>query len=97
MAIAKGAPVTETTIAQLIWQHTGFTAFNPRTWYKWMSRHRGFAYSFIEVHSLEDGESLVHSITNIVTDGVAWEAEWCHDSFASLMANTYTLYHARIP
>ena len=90
-AFARGAPATETSIVQLIYQHTGIPTFNPRTGYKMVARHSNFAYAFVDVHTLEGGESLINSITNIVTDNTPWEAEWSHDSFASLMVDTYSL------
>ena len=90
-AIARGAPATETTIVQLIDQHTGISTFNARTGYKMVAHSSNFAYAFGDVRTLEDGENLIHSISNIVTDHIPWEAEWSHDSFASLMADTYSL------
>jgi hypothetical protein len=96
-AIARGAPATETTVMQLIWQHTGIATFNVRTCYRWLTRRHDFAYAFVEVPAIHDGEALIHSIANIITDRVPWEAEWCHDSFASLMADSYTLTNPDYP
>jgi hypothetical protein len=66
-AFARGAPATETTLVQLIYQHTGIPTFNPRTGTKLRSRHSNFAYAFIDVHTYDDGINLIAAITNIVT------------------------------
>ena len=96
-AFARGAPATETTLVQLIYQHTGIPTFNPRTGTKMVARHSNFAYAFVDVHTYDDGVNLIAAITNIVTDNTPWLAEWSHDSYASLMADTYSLTNPDFP
>ena len=97
VAMARGAPATQTTLTQLIWQHTGIVTFNARTWHRWLTRRHDFAYGFVEVHSVDDGNALIHSAPNIITNRVPWEAEWCHDSFVSISADCYTLNNPEYP
>jgi hypothetical protein len=73
VAMARGAPATQTTLTQLIWQHTGIATFNARTGHRRLTRRRDFAYAFMEVHTIDDGEALIHSAPNIMTNRVHWE------------------------
>ena len=42
-------------------------------------------------YNQHDGDQLFRTIAQIVTNGVPWDAEWCHDSTPALVVGTFTL------
>ena len=83
--------MSETAVAQLIWEFTGVPTFNARTWWRWTSRDHTHAWAVVQASTPVEGDALIDRAPRIVTDGMPWEAEWCHDSLPALAASTYVL------
>ena len=83
---ARDAPTYEQLMVQLLWEHSHVATFEPRHWRKWTNRDRTHAWGFVEVPSMTDREVLIQRAHHVVVNGVAWQAEWTHDSLPALLA-----------
>ena len=88
--------MSETAVAQLISEFTGIPTYNGRTWWRWTSRDHAHAWAFVQVNTQVE-DALIDRAPRIVTDGMSWEAEWCHDSLPALVASTYILTNPEHP